>query len=201
MSTYLSISKPVAGYFEEKKSRFYAHAFPVNGELEIETLRKGLKGKYPDARHHCYAYRLGLKNQQSKASDDGEPSHSAGDPILGQIRSAGLTQVLVVVVRYFGGTKLGVGGLIKAYKKAANNALEKADFCELYPKKVIIIRYSYSQTSRVERLLLDFDLEVINREFKENCIITLRARESDLDQIVALAGPPNPMVIEALPDG
>src|SRR5690606_39655528 len=124
--TYLTIADHAEGLYYEKGSKFIALAYPVSDEEEIKSLLENIRKKYYDARHHCYAYRLGREGLVFRANDAGEPNHSAGDPILGQLRSYNITDVLIVVVRYFGGTKLGVGGLINAYKTAAADAIENS---------------------------------------------------------------------------
>ena len=121
---YSSISAPSEGLFKDNGSRFIALAFPVETEAQVKEIVAGIRKEYHDARHHCFAYRLGYKGDLWRASDDGEPSGSAGRPILGQIDSLGLSDVLVVVVRYFGGTLLGTGGLMVAYREASKEALE-----------------------------------------------------------------------------
>ena len=158
-------------------SKFYAFAFPVTTEEDIATNIDALRKRFHDARHHCYAYILGLEDQHFKASDDGEPGHSAGDPILGQIRSFGLTNTLVVVVRYFGGTKLGIGGLTKAYKTAAQEALMGAKIREIWPTVAFNITYAYDQTNVVERLIGGKGIQISDREFAEACHITGNVRK------------------------
>ena len=127
---YKSIAAPAEGLFKDNGSRFIAFAYPVETEEEVKELVSALKKEYHDARHHCFAYRLGYKGDVWRASDDGEPSGSAGRPILGQIESLGLSDVLVVVVRYFGGIKLGIPGLIRAYKTSTADALSSAQVIE-----------------------------------------------------------------------
>ena len=126
MADFLTIQKKSEGIYKEKGSKFIAYAYPIKTEEEVRPLLKSLKKEYYDARHHCYAFVLGKDKKRFRAADDGEPSNSAGAPILGQIRSLDLTNVLVVVVRYFGGTKLGVPGLITAYREAAKDALNQS---------------------------------------------------------------------------
>src|SRR5688500_17706527 len=128
--SYRTIAKPAEGHYREKGSRFLAFAYPVTTESDIKAHISRLEQKYFDARHHCFAWMLGAEKQSFRAFDDSEPNHSAGNPILGQIRSKDLTNVLVVVVRYFGGVKLGVGGLVTAYRTAAEDALNHADIIE-----------------------------------------------------------------------
>src|SRR6186713_1623645 len=129
-NSFFTITSASQGIYKEKGSKFLSFAYPVQSESDIKEHIAFLKSEYFDARHHCYAWMLGPERNHFRAFDDGEPNHSAGDPILGQIRSKNLTNVLVVVVRYFGGTKLGVGGLISAYKIAAEEALSKAVIIE-----------------------------------------------------------------------
>lgn len=131
-NSYKVINSSTEGFYKEKGSKFISLAFQVKDEEEIKTIQEKLRKQYYDARHHCYAYILGENKDKYRANDDGEPAHSAGDPILGQIRAKDLTNTLVVVIRYFGGTKLGVGGLISAYKIATEDALNKADIIEKY---------------------------------------------------------------------
>lgn len=130
--SYKVIKSSSEGFYKEKGSKFISLAFHVKDEEEIKLVQEKLRKQYYDARHHCYAYILGENKEKYRANDDGEPAHSAGDPILGQIRAKDLTNTLVVVIRYFGGTKLGVGGLISAYKIATEDALNKADIIEKY---------------------------------------------------------------------
>ena len=133
LDTYSGIAAPAEGLFKDNGSRFIAFAYPVETEAQVKEIVQSLKKEYHDARHHCFAYRLGYKGDVWRASDDGEPSGSAGRPILGQIDSLGLSDVLVVVVRYFGGIKLGIPGLIRAYKTSTADALGKAQIVQKRP--------------------------------------------------------------------
>ena len=169
--SFRTIQNPSEGQYKEKWSKFLGFAFPVQSEHEVKERIGELKKKYFDARHHCYAYILGFDKSRFRANDDGEPNHSAGDPILGQIRSKGLTNVLVVVVRYFGGVKLGVGGLISAYKIAAQSVLDSAVIVEKEVSQRYEIRYTYMNTPEVMRLVKDFNLEIHNQSFEEECKI------------------------------
>ena len=171
MSFFHTISYNTEGLYKDKGSKFIALTFSVSSEEEIKDRLHAVRKEYYDARHHCYGWILGLDHQKMRANDDGEPSHSAGDPILGQIRSHGFTNVLVIVVRYFGGTKLGVGGLINAYKEAANDALLKAGRKQIYEKKRVKFSFEYPQMSIVERMIGDFEIEVVERVFRESCEI------------------------------
>ncbi len=179
MNSYKTISGIVEGSYKEKGSKFLSFAYPVDSLDEVGKHIDALKRKYYDARHHCYAYMLGMGEQDFRANDDGEPTHSAGDPILGQIRSYELTNVLVVVVRYFGGIKLGVGGLINAYKTATSNALKSAHIIRTYPQIAFNVRFSYAATSEIERLLSQFHIHYDQKTYEEDCIYEGRIRESE----------------------
>lgn len=187
--TFRTIQAPAEGQYKEKGSRFLAFARPVTQESEIKDAIESLKKKYFDARHHCFAWVLGPAKSHFRAFDDGEPGHSAGDPILGQIRSRDLTDVLVVVVRYFGGTKLGVGGLISAYKTAAQEALNQAVVVTREVMAHITLTYAYDATPEAMKLVKEFDLVVMAQQFEAQCVlqgaIPLRAKEG-FDQKVVL---------------
>ena len=170
----------VESLVKERGSKFIGLAHPVQSEEEIKVLLEGIKRKYRDAQHHCYAWMLGLEQSVIRTHDDGEPSHSAGDPILGQIKSYGLTNVLVVVVRYFGGTKLGVGGLISAYKMASEEALSKAQMKQIFERVEVVFTFEYPQLSTVERLITDFSIEVSERIFLEACKVVGKLKKDDL---------------------
>lgn len=177
--SYRTITRASEGTYREKGSRFHAFALPVVTETDIHNHLALLKKKYFDARHHCYAWVLGADKKSFRAFDDGEPNHSAGDPILGQIRSRGLTNVMVVVVRYFGGIKLGVGGLVTAYKTAASEALNNAGVVEKEVLKAIRIQYDYSATPEVMRLVKEYDLEIRSQTFENECALTADFRLRD----------------------
>jgi len=170
--SFLTLKSNGQGIYKEKGSRFLSFAYHVSTESDIRDKIAALKSDYFDARHHCYAWMLGPEKSQYRAFDDGEPNHSAGDPILGQIRSRNLTNVLIVVVRYFGGTKLGVGGLISAYKAAAEDALNNSSVMEREVVERITLSYDYSITSDVMRLVKEFDMAIINQEFQDQCELT-----------------------------
>ena len=176
--TYLTISGISESLYKEKGSKFIGYAYPVKTEEEIKEILDELHKKYYDARHHCYAYILGANGEKYRANDDGEPNHSAGDPILGQIRSKELTNTLVVVVRYFGGTKLGVSGLISAYKIAAAEALEANEIIEEVVKEFIAIRFDYESTNEVMRLVKEYEPDIVAQEFTADCYLQLAVRKS-----------------------
>ena len=178
---YSSIAAPSEGLFKDNGSRFIALAFPVETEEEVKTIVAGLRKQYHDARHHCYAYRLGYKGDVFRSSDDGEPSGSAGRPILGQIDSAGLSDILVVVVRYFGGIKLGIPGLIRAYKTSTADALAQAQVVEKIAGKWIRLSFGYEAMNSVMKVLKEMDLPQRDQDFGEQCSLEVRVRLSALD--------------------
>jgi uncharacterized YigZ family protein len=188
--SFKTIQSPTTGLYKEKGSKFIALAFPVESENDVQEKLHAIRKEYFDARHHCYAYTLGADRQRFRAFDDGEPNHSAGDPILGQIRSKEITNVLVVVVRYFGGVKLGVGGLIAAYKAAAADALQKAIVIERDLTREVRFEYDYSLTPEVMRLVKEFDLKIIKQSFEGVCAMSvsykLKLEELLLDKMSAL---------------
>ena len=176
VDTYKSISAPSEGLFKDNGSRFIALAFPVETEDEVKDIVGRLRKEYHDARHHCYAYRLGLKGDVWRASDDGEPSGSAGRPILGQIDSMELSDVLVVVVRYFGGIKLGIPGLIRAYKTSTADALSNAAVVQKVAGKNYRLSFDYLSMNAVMKVLKDLDSPQSGQDFGEKCSLTVRVR-------------------------
>lgn len=172
MNTYFSIEEVSEAYYESKGSKFLSFAYPVLNEIEIKMHLEELREVHPKATHHCYAYRLGTDKYNYRANDDGEPSGSAGRPILGQIDSYGLSFVLVVVIRYYGGTKLGVSGLISAYKKAANEALEKATKIEKELEALIEISCSYLEVNDLLNFLKKSKIDNVSQEYTDFCKIS-----------------------------
>lgn len=176
--TYRTVARRSEALYKEKGSKFIARAFPVSDEESIKERLEELKKEFFDARHHCYAWILGPTATRHRANDAGEPNHSAGDPILGQIKSLELTDTLVVVVRYFGGTKLGVSGLIQAYRTAAAEALATNEIIEKIVKKSMLLQYGYEQTNEVMRLLSEFDMEIEEQHFTDICQLQASVRSS-----------------------
>ncbi len=172
-SNYLTITAATEGIYKEKGSRFLAFAFPVNTVEEIQRLLQRLKKEHHKARHHCYAYILNPQGNEYRVFDDGEPKHSAGDPIMGQLRARDLTNVLLVVVRYFGGTKLGIGGLISAYRNAAISALNRAKIVKKEQTDTWVLTYPYSKMDIILNLVKQQDLDIIEHAIDDPCKIKL----------------------------
>lgn len=176
--TYLTLSTESNGLFKDRSSKFFYYAFPVSDEEEIKERLKELRKKHFDARHHCFAWNLGTDGMNYRANDDGEPNHSAGDPILGQIRSNNLTDCLIVVVRYFGGTKLGISGLINAYKTSAALAIEENEIIEKLITTRILISFNYPALNEVMKLIKLNELQIEDQELELSCKMRLEVRKS-----------------------
>ena len=176
---YRSIAARSEGLFKDNGSRFIALAFPVETTGQVKEIVDSLKKEYHDARHHCYAYRLGWKGDVFRANDDGEPSGSAGRPILGQIDSLGLSDVLVVVVRYFGGIKLGIPGLIRAYKTATADALARAQIVPKIAGTGYRLTFDYLSMNAVMKVLKDMGLSLSGQDFGTECSLLTRVRLSE----------------------
>ncbi|MEM9324399.1 MAG: YigZ family protein [Bacteroidota bacterium] len=198
MTSYQTLAEPSEGFFKDRGSRFLAFAYSVDSLEQVKDRLEDLRKTYHDARHHCYAYVLGMGTQEYRANDDGEPSHTAGDPILGQIKSNGLTNTLVVVVRYFGGTKLGVSGLINAYKIAASDALKAAKRLEIFPQVIFKLVYTYEQTNEVERLLASHPITLRQRTYAMDCEVTASIHEELFPQLLSLTAPPSELQLQVL---
>lgn len=181
--TYTSIASPSRGLYKDQGSRFISFAYPVETEAQVKELVDSLRKEYHDARHHCYAYRLGLDGARYRMNDDGEPSSTAGRPILSQIDSAGLSDILVVVVRYFGGIKLGVPGLIKAYKTATQDALGQATRIEKTAAVSYHIEFDYQNMEPVMRTLKDMDIPQSGQSFDQSCSMDIRVRLSQEEDL------------------
>ncbi len=182
--TYRTIAEPSNEVlFKEKNSKFFGYAFPIQNEEEVKLHIEQLKKHHFSARHWCYAYQLGTDKIIYRANDDGEPNNSAGMPIYGQIQSFELTNVLVVVVRYFGGVKLGVGGLISAYKSAAQMALENAIIIEKTIDVHFQLFFEYKNMNKVMRIVKEKNLEIIHQEMTENCILTISTRKKNAEKV------------------
>lgn len=176
--TYRTIAGPAEAVYTERGSRFLAYAWPVRTTEEIKAHTEALRKRYYDATHHCYAYRLGPCGEIFRANDDGEPSGTAGRPILGQLLAAQLTDCLVVVVRYFGGTKLGVPGLINAYRTAAGMVLDTAQTVERTVDAGAVAEFSYLSMNAVMRIVKQFQPIILTQEFDNLCRMEFRIRKS-----------------------
>lgn len=184
---YKTISKPSQeALFKDKGSKFYGYSFPVTSEEQVKIHLETLKKEHHSARHWCYAYQIGTETITYRVNDDGEPNNSAGQPIYGQIQSFGLTNILIVVVRYFGGVKLGVGGLINAYRIAAQLAIENATIVNRTIKHHFLITFDYKNMNKVMRIIKEKQLKVVNQTLELNCRIEIAIRKKHSQQIVAL---------------
>lgn len=176
--SYRSISELSTGIYKDNGSKFLSFAYPVESESDIKSILSDIKKEYHDARHHCYAYRLGYRGDVWRANDDGEPSSSAGKPIFGQILSNDLSDILIIVVRYFGGIKLGIPGLIRAYKASSADAIQNAVIIEKIAGKRYKLRYNYIRMNSVMKLLKDLDLPQCSQDFEMDCSIEVKVRLS-----------------------
>ncbi|MFD1315786.1 IMPACT family protein [Namhaeicola litoreus] len=183
--TFQTIAYPtVEVLFKDKGSKFYGYAIPVSHEDEIDVEIQKIKAIHHKARHYCYAYKIGGEPFVYRVNDDGEPSNSAGMPIYGQILSHNLTNVLVVVVRYFGGVKLGVGGLISAYRSAANMALESSEKVEKTIDDIIELKFDYADLNKVMKMIKDYQLSILKQDMQLSCVFLLEVRKSLTQEII-----------------
>ncbi|MCL2026868.1 MAG: YigZ family protein [Bacteroidales bacterium] len=184
MDTYQTIQSQATGIYKDKGSKFLSFAFPVETEDEVKTIVAKLKKEYYDACHHCYAYILGYNSEKYRENDDGEPSGTAGKPICGQLRSKQLTNILIMVVRYFGGTKLGVSGLIEAYKTATIDVLQNAKIIEKIVLKEHQISFNYEQMNTVMKIVKDLNLQVVSQSFDNRSQLVFKVRLSDENRVL-----------------
>lgn len=185
--TYKILLKPSKEVlFKDRGSKFFGYAFPVTSEEAIKEHLEDLKKQHYNARHWCYAWQLGKAYEQYRANDDGEPSNSAGMPIYGQLQSFGVTNTLVVVVRYFGGTKLGVGGLIQAYKTTAQMALEASKIKEKTIDETFLLTFEYPEMNTVMRIIKEENLQIIDQKLELNCEIQISVRQKEAEKIFHL---------------
>lgn len=180
LDTYNTLGKPSEGVlYKDKKSKFYGYAYPVQDEDKIKDILARLKKLHPTANHICYAWQLGIENPQYRANDDGEPNNSAGLPIYGQIKSLELSNVLIAVVRIFGGTKLGVGKLINAYRTAAQMALAAAPIEERLLKDEFLLVFPYADLDKIMRIIKQRHLDIISQQMDMNCSIGVAVRRKE----------------------
>ena len=177
--TFKTILKPSeAVLYKDKKSKFFGYIFPLQNESEVKPIIEVLKKKHHTANHACYAWQLGTEKITYRANDDGEPNNSAGMPIYGQIQAFDITNVLLVVIRIFGGTKLGVGGLIQAYKTAAQLTIESTDLVERLIEDTYKIEFNYPEMDRVMRIIKQFDIDIVSQKLESSCELMLSVRKS-----------------------
>ncbi|MCR4871989.1 MAG: YigZ family protein [Bacteroidales bacterium] len=181
--SYKTIAKPAEGSYSEKRSKFLAYAFPVQNEQEVKERLAEIQKKHWDARHHCYAYILGAHKDAYRLNDNGEPSGTAGRPIYGQLLSKDVTNTLVIVVRYFGGIKLGVSGLQNAYKVAAREALDAAVIEERTVQETYRVTFEYVKMNDIMQILKDPEVQVLDRQSYMQCIYTISVRQREADRI------------------
>lgn len=181
--TFKTIASPSEGQITEKRSKFLAFAFPVSSVDEVKALVEEYQKKYYDARHACYAYMLGHERLVFRANDNGEPSGTAGKPILGQINSNELTNILIIVIRYFGGVKLGTSGLIQAYKAAAAEAIAAAAIIEKTVDEQITVAFEYTLLNQVMRVVKEEEPAIVSQDFDNDCLMTLSIRTSFMPRL------------------
>jgi len=179
-----TIIKPSEGIYKEKGSKFLAYAFPVSDVEQVNEILGKLKKEHHSAKHHCYAYNIGIDPGLVRTNDDGEPASTAGKPILGQITSFGLTNILIVVVRYFGGTLLGKGGLIRAYKNASEDALNHARIIQMVSKDLFQVTSDYKNISDILKIIGEFDSEIISGDYGETAVLKIKTLTSRSQEIV-----------------
>lgn len=184
--SYKTIKKPSSEtLFKEKGSKFFGYAFPISTEDDVKEIIETLQKKHHTARHFCYAWQLGVENIRYRANDDDEPNNSAGMPIYGQIQSFDVTNILIVSVRYFGGTKLGVGGLISAYKTSAKLALEASEIVKRKLTKCFTAQFAYDEMNTIMRIVKERDLEIVNQEMGLDVLYTISVRKKLFEETVA----------------
>ena len=182
---YKTIDSPSEGVFRDKGSKFIAYIRPFREETMLKEVLAEIRTLHPKARHYCWAYRLTPDRTIFRTNDDGEPSGTAGRPILNVLLSLELTNLIVIVVRYFGGTLLGVPGLIHAYKSATQDACAEAEIIERTVNDIYVITFDYLQMNEVMRITKDFELNIVNQEFDTRCEITLEVRKSHVNQVIS----------------
>ena len=181
---YYTISAPTEGLYKEKGSKFISYAYSVTSEEQVEERLEEVRNLHHKARHHCYAYEIGIDGNRYRANDDGEPGGTAGRPILGQLHSHEVTDVLVIVVRYFGGTKLGASGLITAYKEAAKDALRIAEKKQVIIGNPYLLSFGYGEMGHIMNCIKTLELDILNKEFTGSCEVTINIRLSQQRELI-----------------
>ena len=180
---FYTIEKESTGFFKDKGSKFFAFAFPLKNEENVKEILSVLRKEHHSARHFCYAWRLGEREIACRANDDGEPSSTAGKPILAQLQSFNVTNILLVVIRYFGGTLLGTGGLINAYRNAAADAMKNAEIVQKIIEKEISLHFTYHELSEVMNVIKQENLSIVSTRFEESCNLKFSVRESEYEKV------------------
>lgn len=194
---YRTIRSNIGGIlYKEKNSKFMGYAFAVENEADIKKHLETLRNDHPGANHVCYAWQLGVEEISYRVNDDGEPNHSAGMPVYGQILAFEVTNVLVVVVRYFGGTKLGVGGLITAYRSAAQLALREAKIIKKTLQVPLLLEFDYASMNKVMRIIKKHSLQIVSQTMEMKCQLTLSIRKSHLTKIKSLFLPLQHVIVK-----
>lgn len=195
--TYRTIASPSVPFLlKEKNSKFYGYAFPLENEEEVKVIIEDLRKQNNGAGHFCYAYQIGVEKVTYRVNDDGEPNNSAGKPIYGQIQSFDVTNVLIVVVRYYGGTKLGVGGLINAYKNVAQMSLEQAEIIEKTIDVHFLIFFDYENMNKIMRVIKERNLEIITQKLELTCKIEIKTRKKNARLIYEIFNSMHPITVE-----
>jgi uncharacterized YigZ family protein len=182
---FFTISEKSEGEFKDKGSKFIAFAFPFENAENLKKYLDEIKSIHPKARHFCFAYKIGINQENFRTNDDGEPTGSAGKPILNAILSKNLTNILIIVVRYFGGTLLGVPGLINAYKSAALEAIDNAEIIEKYIYKYYLLKYDFEKTNDIMRIIKDFDLKILAQDYTDRCEMKVEVRLTFIEKVFA----------------
>jgi len=182
--TYRTIEKPARGEFRDRGSKFVAFALPLNGEGELKEILTRIKSDHPKANHHCWAFRLSIDRSVFRLNDDGEPSGTAGRPILNTLLSKDLTNIVIVVARYFGGTLLGVPGLINAYKTAAEEAIKQSIVVQKTVNDLYLIQFDYLQMNEVMKIIKDNELSILHQDFDARCSIEVAIRKTMVNQVL-----------------
>jgi len=184
MSSYYTIEKSAEGFYKSKGSKFYGYAYPVFSKEDINASLLAVKQMHPKAGHHCYSWRLGMTDDLYRINDDGEPSGTAGKPIYGQIRSKNLRNILIIIVRYFGGTKLGVAGLISSYKSTAEQTLQNSSIIERNVKDYFSLQFDYTNLNGMMSLLKKSPVDIIEQNFENACFIKLSINLADREKLI-----------------
>ena len=184
--SFLTLEEPAYGEYKEKGSKFLAYCYPFSHEDDLQVLLSLIKSEHPKASHYCFAYKIGIDNNRFRSNDDGEPSGTAGKPILGQILSYNLTDILIVVVRYFGGTKLGASGLIHAYRQAAIEGLSNASVIEKFLTTKYVLKFTYEHMGSIMSSLKTNQINILEKSFDSQCFVKIEIRNSEATKKIIL---------------